>query len=287
MAIINVSSTALLTSALKAAVAGDTINLASGAYSGLNIGNLSYGSGITITSADASQPAIITDFTLTNMKGMTFSHVEMATLDHPDLIASESSFFAFKVSKGSSDITFDHVNFHGSVDGNAANDVMGLQIRDSSNISVTNSEFHDLERAMAVGTTDNVKITGNNVHDLRSDGFDLAAVGNVTIAGNTFRNFTPNAGDHPDAIQFWTSGTITASHDITISGNVITRGTGEYTQGIFLRDQIGTLHYEKVTISDNLIVGTGYSGIRVQGANGITISKNELVSFDGDNKTYM
>ncbi|WP_293904492.1 right-handed parallel beta-helix repeat-containing protein, partial [Phenylobacterium sp.] len=281
------SSTASLTSALKAAVAGDTIKLAGGTYNGLNVGNLSYGTGITITSADASKPAIITDFSLANMHGVTFSNVQMATVDHPDVIAADTGYFAFKVSKGSSDISFDHVNFHGSVDGNAANDVMGLQIRDSSNISVTNSEFHDLARAMAVGQTDNIKIAGNNVHDLRSDGFDFAEVGHISITGNTFRNFTPTAGDHPDAIQFWTSGTTTASHDINISGNVIARGTGEYTQGIFLRDQVGTLHYEKVTISDNLIVGTGYSGIRVQGANGITISKNELVSFDGDNKTYM
>ncbi len=277
----------MLASALKGADAGDVIKLATGTYTGLSIGNLSYGSGITITSADASKPAIITDFTLANMQGVTFSRVEMATLSHPDLIAIDAGYFAFKVYKGSSDITFDHVNFHGSDDGNAANDVMGLQIRDSDNITVTNSEFHDLARALAVGQTDNIRIAGNNVHDLRSDGFDFAEVGHISITGNTFETFNPNPTDHPDAIQFWTSGTTTASHDILISGNVILKGDGDYTQGIFLRDQVGTLHYERVTIADNLIVGTGYSGIRVQGANGITISRNELVSFDGDNKTYM
>lgn len=286
MTTINVNSTSSLISALKAAVGGDTIALAPGVYSGLMTKiPFVYQSTVTITSADPSNLAVITDFTLSGAKNLTFSKVELATLDHPDKIANDGSFWAFKIVK-SSDIHFDQVKVHGSLDGNAANDVQGLLIRDSKNVSVTNSEFQQLERGLAIGTTDNVKVSGNNTFDLRSDGFNFSAVGHISVTNNTFRNFTPTATDHPDAIQFWTRGTTTPSHDILISGNLIMRGEGAGTQGIFLRDQIGTLPYERLTISDNLIVGTGYSGIRIIGAKDLTLSRNELVSFKGENKTF-
>ncbi|WP_293907895.1 right-handed parallel beta-helix repeat-containing protein [Phenylobacterium sp.] len=281
-----IDSTAGLLAALKVAQGGDVLLLAPGVYSGLNLNHMSYGQGITITSADPAHPAVITDFNLVNVAGMTFSHVEFATLDHTGDSDGGDKFWAFKVGR-SDDIHFYDVKVHGSLDGDSTNDAEGLQVRDSSNISVVGCEFQQLERGLAIGQTYNVVVTDNNAHDLRSDGFDFAEVSNVVLTGNTFRNFSPNAIDHPDAIQFWTSGTKTPSHDIMISGNVIFRGDGAYTQGIFLRDQIGTLPYQRVTIADNLIVGTGYNGIRIQGATDLTLRGNQLVSFAGDNKTWL
>jgi hypothetical protein len=284
---ISVDSTAGLVSALKGAQAGDTILLAPGVYSDLSSKNLEikFDTPVTITSADPSHLAVITDFRLSGVQGLTFSNLEFATLDHSDTVAKKSP-WAFNFDK-SSDIHFDHVKIHGSLDGDVSNDARGLAILNSENVSITNSEFQQLDRALAIGQTQNITVTGNNSHDLRSDGFDFAEVSNVQLTGNTFRDFTPAAGDHPDAIQFWTSGTKTASHDILISGNVILKGDGAYTQGIFLRDQIGTLPYERVIISNNLIVGTGYNGIRIQGATDLTLTGNELVTFAGDNKTWI
>jgi Ca2+-binding RTX toxin-like protein len=286
VAIINVSSTASLTSALKAATGGDIIKLAPGTYSGLALSNLTYASDVTITSADPTKLAILTDFTLKGVNGLTFTNLEMATLDHTDLVAKGLGFWAFNVNQ-SSDIHFDHVKVHGSLDGDVSNDVRGIGILNSKDVSVTNSEFQQLDRALAIGETSQVTVSGNSAHDLRSDGFDFAQVSYVKLTSNTFSTFKPNATDHPDAIQFWTSGTTTASHDILISGNVILKGDGADTQGIFLRDQIGTLPYERVTISNNLIVGTGYNGIRIQGATDLTLTGNELISFAGENKTWI
>jgi Ca2+-binding RTX toxin-like protein len=286
VATILVNSTAGLTSALKAAHGGDVIKLAPGTYSDFSIGNLKFGTGVTVTSLDPTNPAKITDFLVSGVQGLKFQNLEMVALDHADYIAKGISFYAFKVAK-SSDVTFDKINFHGSLDGNAQNDVLGLQIRDSSNVAVTNSEFQQFNRALAVGNTKGVVVTGNDVHDLRSDGFNFAQVNNVKISANTFHDFDPVKGDHPDAIQFWTNSTTTASTDIVISGNVIMRGEGEYTQGIFIRDEVGTLPYERLTITDNLIVGTGWSGLRVQGAKDLTVTNNELVSLKGDYVTWM
>lgn len=281
-----IDSTAGLVAALKQSQAGDTIFLAPGVYSGLSLGNLSLGSGVTITSADPSSLAVITDFRMNNVQGLTFSKLELATIDQPELAAKGVSHWAFNINK-SSDIHFDQVKVHGTLDGDVSTDVRGIAILNSKNVSITNSEFQQLDRALAIGQTQNIKVSGNYVHDIRSDGLNFAEVSNVEVTGNTLRDFKPVGKDHPDAIQFWTSGTKTPSHDILISSNIILRGDGEYTQGIFLRDQIGTLPYERVTISDNLIVGTGYNGIRIQGATDLKLTGNELVSFEGDNKTYL
>lgn len=283
MATILVNSTAGLTGALKAAQGGDVIKLAPGTYSGLQVSNLAFKSDVIITSMDASKPAIITNFTMSNVTGLTFTNLEMAAVNPT---GTASSGWAFIITNGN-DIHFDNVDFHGSKDGNVNNDMNGLQIRGGKDISVTNSDFEQFGRALAISQADHIKVSGNEVHDVRTDGFNFAEVGYIEVTNNRMTNFRPGATDHPDAIQFWTSGTTTASHDIVVSGNVITRGDGAYVQGIFFRDQIGTLPFERVTISNNLIVGTGYNAIRVNGGTNVTVSDNDLVSMVGDNKTFM
>jgi hypothetical protein len=284
MATIVVNSTAGLSSALNSAQGGDVIQLASGVYSDLSLKGLTFASNVTITSADAAKPAVITDFVIRDVSGLTFKNVELAT---PNSVETKGgAYWAFNVFD-SREIHFDQVSVHGSLDGDSSNDVQGLNFLDSSHISITNSEFQQLERAMSIGRTDHVHVTGNYVHDLRSDGFDFAQVSYVQVSGNTFTNFTPAEGDHPDAIQFWTRGTTEPSHDIVISGNAILRGEGSYTQGIFFRDQTDQMPFERVTISDNLIVNTGYNAIRVTGIKDLTVTDNTLVSVSGQNKTWM
>ncbi|MEW5685523.1 MAG: right-handed parallel beta-helix repeat-containing protein [Pseudomonadota bacterium] len=287
MTTIYVNDTASLTAALKAAVGGDTIKLAPGTYSDLKFKIApTYDSPVTITSADPNNPAVITDFTLSGIKNWSFSNLELKALDNPGMIANDGSYWAFKIYKADG-VSFDNVSVHGSLDDKPANDVSGISIAQSKNVSVTNSEFQQLERGVAFGNVQNVKVNGNNFHDLRSDGADFVEVKFVEVKNNSFTNFYVAEGDHPDAIQFWTSRSLTASTDIMISGNVITRGEGGDTQGIFLRDQVGTLPYERVTITDNIIVGTGYNGIRVQGAKDLTVTNNELVTFQGELPTFL
>jgi hypothetical protein len=286
MATIQVNDAAGFTAALRGAQGGDVIMLAPGTYSDFVVKGLNpkFDVPVTITSADAANPAALTDFALAGVKGLTFRNLDFVALTPEDPATSKNWSFKFR---DSSDITFDQVRVHGTLDGDPSNDSFGIQFRDSQNVTITNSEFQQLGRALAVGATDNVVVSGNYVHDLRSDGLDFAQVSNVQIVGNTLKNFFPAKGDHPDAIQFWTSGTKTASHDILISHNVIQKGEGAGTQGIFLRDQIGTMPYERVTISDNLVLGTGYNAIRLQGVKDLTLTRNELVTFEGDYKSFL
>jgi pectate lyase len=286
MAVLVVASTSELQSALKAAQGGDTIELAPGTYTGLRFNgiNLKFDQLVTLTSADPTKPAVINDFAITGATNLRFANLTLATLDQPDKVAAGP--WAFSVTRSDS-IFFDHVKVHGTLDGDASNDVRGLSIRESSNVSVTNSEFQQLDRALAIGQSQNVIVAFNTAHHLRSDGFNFAEVKNVSVKSNTLHTFNPVKDDHPDAIQFWTSGTKTPSTDIEVTGNIILKGGGGGTQGIFFRDQIGTLPFERVNIADNLIIGTGYNGIRVMGATDIKILRNELISFEGETKTFL
>jgi parallel beta-helix repeat protein len=276
---ITVGSTAALNSALMSAHDGDTILLQAGAYNGVTVNNLSFANGITITSADPAHQAVLTNFDMHNDSGITFSNLEFN--------AQAPGYFVFGFSN-LTNVHFDHLSVHGSLDGNPVGDAEGFAISGSTNVSVTNSEFQQLERAAAISTSSNVTFSNNNVHDVVTTGVMFAQDANVTINNNLFSNFYPEAGDHPDAIQFITAGSTAPSHDITITNNVIYRGAGAATQGIFFADQLTTMEYQNVTIANNLIDGTGYGGIAVDHTHGLTVAGNTLISNPGDaNKTWI
>lgn len=277
-ATIPVTTSAELNAAMAKAQSGDVIALAPGRYDGFAFKPPAapFVPAVTITSADPARPAVLTDFSLGRFTGLHFRQIELQAL--PPAVPNT---WAFRIAKAG-DVAFDQVHVHGSLDGDAANDAYGLSLREIAGVSVTRSEFQQLGRALALGTGTDVEVSGNYAHDLRSDAFDFADVQRVKITANVVRNIRAVAPDHPDAIQFWTSGTTRPSTDILIGGNVLLRGEGKGTQGIFLRDQVGTLPYERVTITDNLLVGTGYNGIRIQGVRGLTLTRNELVTQDID-----
>ena len=276
MSSITVSNTAALNSALVSAHSGDTILLNPGTYDGMQAYGLSFAGGITITSADLAHQAVLTNFNMDGDHGITFSNLEF--------YAQAPGYFVFNISN-SSDIHLDHLNIHGSLDGNPQNDTQGVAITGSTNVSVTNSEFQQLRAALGINTTTGITVTGNHIHDVEATGMVFGQVANVTISGNLINDFKPAPGDHADAIQFQSRGTTVASHDITITDNAIFRGSGDATQGIFLRDQTTTLPYQNVTIANNLIDGTGYGGIYLSSVGKTLVTGNTLVSLTGGTNT--
>ncbi len=282
MATYNVSNASELAAALASANGGDRILLAAGNYGDLKLNSKSYSSEVVIASADPANPAEIRTITLTSVSNLTFKSVEIGY----GLAPGEASFAKMVNINKSSYLTFDDIHLRGSLDGNPGNDGNGLSVLTSDNIRVINSEFQQLNRAILFGSSTNVEVSNNNFHDLRSDGADFSDVQNVLIAGNRFTDFFPDVGDHPDAIQFWTTGTTKPSTDIMIRDNVILQGRGAGTQGIFISDKANTLPYERVTISNNLVyVNDGYNGIGVFSAKDVVIQNNTVLSERGDKET--
>ena len=59
------------------------------------------------------------------------------------------------------------------------------------------------------------------------------------------------------------------------------RGSGTIVQGIFISDEVGTLPYQRVTVTDNVIVGAMYNGIAVAGANDAKLTNNTVIGDGG------
>lgn len=274
MSIIVVNSVSGLNSALKAAQGGDTIQLAAGNYSGVALKGLSFAQNVTITSADPNNQAVFTNFTINGVRGLTFTGVELSA-------QAGAGNWAFQIYK-SENITFDAVKVHGTLDGNSANDTGGLLFQQAINVKVTNSDFTQLRAAVSDQGGKGLLVEGNHIHDVMKAGVIVAGVSDVKVSGNTITDINAVKGEHPDAIQFFTTNTTTSAKNIEVSDNVILRADGGYTQGIFFRDQVGNLPFENVTIKDNLVVGTGPGGIYVVGASNLKISGNELVSLPGE-----
>lgn len=277
MTTINVGSTAALSTALKAAKAGDTILLSSGTYA-LNASKLSFASSVTVASADPGKPAVITSLSVNESAGLSFRDLEFNAPtnagNNPFTVADSQRIF------------FTRLNVHGSLDGNPQNDVNGFLIRDSKTVSITDSTFQDLGYGISHLNSNAVTIARNEFHHLQVDGVRGGGSSNVTISQNYFHDFLPAAGDHPDAIQFWTTNTTVIARNIVITDNAFVRGEGAAVQGIFFRDQVGNLPYDKVLISGNVMAGTTYNGIMVNHGRNVTILDNVVQGF-ADRKSWI
>jgi Ca2+-binding RTX toxin-like protein len=270
MATINVSSTAALNTALKAAQAGDTILLSSGTYT-MSASGLHFATDVTVASASASNPAVITNLSITDSSGITVRDLDLNAL-------ASGGNNPFKIYR-SQDIHLERLDVHGSLDGNPQNDVRGLLVRESQNVSVSDSEFRDLADGLSHIDSAGLTVARNEFHHITYDAVRGGGSSNVTISGNYFHDFFPKVGDHPDVIQFWTTNTTASAKNIVITDNAFVRGAGAAVQGIFMRDQVGTLPYDGVTITGNVVAGGMYHGLSITGARNVKIDDNIVQGF--------
>jgi len=271
MTVISVSTTAELLQAIAGADSGDTISLAAGTYSGVTIKSVNFASNINITSADPNNPAVFTDLTVRDSSGLTFSNIEMS-----EVVAGKD--YGFSITS-SSNISLINDTIHGLDNIGSGNESSPLMIRDSSNVSVINSEIYDVRFGVSILNDTGVTISGNYFHDIRTDGVRGGGNNNLVISNNLFTDFYPATGDHPDAIQLWTTNTTTSASNITIDNNMIVRGDGSAMQGIFIRDDSGVMPFLNVEIAGNTILGALYNGLAGYGVGTGVISSNTVIGY--------
>lgn len=282
MADIFISNRDQLVAALANASGGETFVLAAGDYGRLNLNGRQYDSTVTIRSADPSTMAKFNSLNIYNTANLAFKSVDIGR----PLAAGEGEWTQMGYITGSRNIGFDGVRIHGSLDGNPGNDGWGLLVDSTQGLSIANSDFTELARAFVIERSSDIRIANNAIHHIRSDGGDFAAVDRVTIENNRYWAFAPNGTDHPDAIQFWTNGQARGSSNVIIRGNQIFQGAGTGTQGIFIRDENGSMPHRNVVIENNIIYSRDqWEGISVDGAVGLRILNNTVVSPTGDAKT--
>ncbi len=279
MAVTIVSDTAALKAALGVAQAGDSILLSPGAYDPVAIKDFRFAGVVTIASERLDAPATLTGLDLRNAQGLLFQDLEF-------VISPTKGANQFQVTD-SADIQFNRLHVHGSLDGDPGNDMAGLELRTSQNITITKSEFQQLSYALGHRDLDGLRVTDSWFHDLRMDGVRGSGTSNILIAGNRFTDFARvPVQDHADAIQLWTSPTVAKVHDISIRDNLIDRANGTVLQGIFIRSPDGQRDFERVTIQGNMIVGGSYNGIAVLGATDVRVEANVVLGFS-DQKSWI
>ena len=163
---------------------------------------------------------------------------------------------------------------------------VGLRVLDSSGIEVTNNEFFHFMRAALFSNINELDVSSNDIHDIRSDGLNFANVDNVTIQSNHIHDFkaAASSSDHMDMIQFWTAGTTSPSSNIVISNNFLNSGAGSATQSIFMGNEVvgrgeadAEMYYQNVIIENNVIYNGHLHGISVGATNGLKINNNTVL----------
>ena len=108
-----------------------------------------------------------------------------------------------------------------------------VNVRRSQNIGFDGGTMTGALRGMVFANSRGLSVRNVNFTRLRSDGIDMAGVRDVRIENNRFSDFAPikatgsktdgtwKDGDHPDAIQFWTTSVTPKNSDIVIRGNRI------------------------------------------------------------------
>jgi Ca2+-binding RTX toxin-like protein len=287
MTIFNVSNGTELQSALSSAVGGDRIVLADANYGKVYITNRAYSSTVSIEAANPGSSAHLDGLFVSGSKNLNIVGLDIGRA----LNAGEPTYTQLSSVSNSTNIKLDGVHVHGSVDGNPANDGVGLTVTNVAGFSISDSRFEDLYRGIVLQKSSNATIQNNEITMIRSDGIISTANDGLAILGNHIGEFRPNLGDHADAIQFWNTGQTKGQTNITIKDNVIfqtyfsgVEGTG--IQGIFMSDPL-TYGYKNVLIENNVLYSNdAYNGIYVNGATGVQVLDNTVLSKSSDSKTF-
>lgn len=261
-----------LVAALKSAAAGAVLALPPGQCAMPVLNGVNPSGVVTITSQDPANPAILAgDFKVVSSSNLTFSRLII------DLSTSHDPYWAGRVSDVKN-LTFDHIEArsNGPVDWPG-----GFNVTDSDHLSVTNSKFHDIGMAVFnILRSTNTTISGNDFYR-----WDKSAVGGAQLEGFTFtdndiHDAHPVVGTHADGLQIFTAGTKLPSSNVVVSNNQLWTGGGYPFQGIFIQDELGSLPIAGVTVTNNVLYGTMWDSIWLNGVTGtITVTNNRMASW--------
>lgn len=288
-----VSGPAALMAALDAATGGETIRLVGGDYGELELAprtrvRITFDRPVTIISDNPADPAVFQGLDLREATNITFDSLvfEYASSAGAPLYTKPFQLSAVRAIT-IRNCLFEGDNAHGVsdlADGFATG--FGLSVRGGTDIVIENNEIRGFFRGLVTGGVDGLTVRGNNIHDLRMDGMNFSSVRQVVIEDNYIHDFrrSRDPKDHADMIQFWTNGTKQPSTDIVIRNNVLMAGLGNFTQSIFMRNDLvdrglagSEMFYQRVTIEDNVIVNGHLHGITLGEAVDVVIRRNTLL----------
>lgn len=274
-----VRTTPQLVTTLRAARGPQRILLAPGEYVPFALRNIAPAAEVTVASLDPARPAVLTGINLRDGANLTFRNL---ILRGSGKAVQEDFLF-----RGIRNLTISHVVASGRAGPAGLAEDKIMQLRECAGATISHAEFTHAVIALSLLDTKDVTVTSSYFHDLRMDAIRGGGNSNVVIAYNYITGFSPNATDHPDGIQFWTSRQKDAAQNIKIIGNVVHRGRGKPMQGIFMRDETSKLPYRDVLLEDNLVIGGMFNGIAVLSDTSSLTLNNNIVAAYPDQKSWI
>ena len=287
---VDVTGSEALLAALSAAGPGTVLRLAPGDYGALGLRRAGgeAGAPLALIAADPARPP---RFDRMDLRDVAHLVLEGLQFDYAFSAEDKIHFRPFTV-VDSRDITIRGCLFDGDrARGISAVDdgfgwAFGLGATDVAGLVIEGCKIRDFFRGLVVARCQDIRVSGNDLHDLRMDGMNFAQVQSVVIEGNHIHDFNRsiNSKDHADMIQFWTNGTDAPSTDIVIRGNLLASGQGWFTQSIFMRNEevdrgrAGMeMFYRNILIEENVIANAHLHGISVGETDGLVIRQNTVL----------
>ena len=271
---VTVNSVEGLERALARAADGSVIRLAPGEYSEITLKGLNFARPVTITSAQPDHPARIARLSVTDSSGLFFHDLEFAAQngtvrDIPYRFINVRHF------------TLERVFVHGPDNLDIAYQIAPILFRNSEDVALLDSRFTRLYLAVQILDVKGFRAVGNEFWNIRSDAMRGGGISDALYAYNVCTNFHPAEKDHPDCVQLWSTNEKEVARNIVIRDNLVVRGDGDPIQGVFVRDTHSNLPFENVQITDNLLIGTLFNGICIDGVNGAQVTGNEVIALGG------
>jgi hypothetical protein len=276
-----VSDTPALQAALKAWKEGDPdIILAPGDYSYWNLkpGITFPGAGPTVRAQDPNNRPVFDGIYISDWENIAIYDVESWPVGSPlsaiTITAATNIILGFSRFRGKDDTI--------------ATDSQGVLVRNSQGVLIHNVEATGVNYGIVFMDGDHVEIRDCIVHHCQCDGIRGGGANDLTIEGNVVHSLRPVEGEHPDAIQVWTTNVYRITERVTVRNNLYYPGDNAGTmtaQGVFFRDQISA-GYRDITITGNAVIGGIYQGVCMPGtpefmAEDVTVCDNFVQGWVG------
>lgn len=278
MATYKVSTQSQLKSALNSAKGGDNIVLKAGNYGSLTLNNEKFSSKVTISSESAGNPASFSKVFLDKVSNLSFTNVKF------DYSGASGSSLPFNV-KGSSNITFDRVDFDGQIK-SGYGDGTALKIASSSNVTVQNSEISDFYKGVETWGTTNLKLLNNDIDNISYDGIVLGqSTKGALVQGNEVHMHARSGVQHSDVLQLYNQGAGAPSSNVTIKGNLFTSDNST-THGVYMgngdakKTGSSSEFFSNIVVENNVIKTGHILGLAIGETNGAVIRGNTVVQSD-------
>ncbi len=170
----------------------------------------------------------------------------------------------------------------------------GIQIDRSQRIGITNMTLTGAHRAIVLNKSQDITLTGNLMRGIISDGIDVAQSQRVLVQNNECRDFNPTPavysadgktiirdGDHADCIQGWSRPDFAATSDVRIIGNRVNGNMQGVFFGNHVRNGVDDGGFDRITISNNVVVGGSPHGISLYSARDSSVTNNRISTMAG------